>query len=79
MRVYSSFEEIDKDLKILKLQTEIDKEEIKLSLDQTRENLRFKSLVKSSLISVAQKILSLKAVGKILGVENMDTTIYLEE
>ena len=67
MRVYSSFEEIDKDLKILKLQTEIDKEEIKLSLDQTRENLKFKSLVKSSLSSVAQKILSLKAVGKILG------------
>mgnify|MGYP001475275170 CR=1 FL=1 len=79
MRVYSSFEEIDKDLKILKLQTEIDKEEIKLSLDQTRENLKFKSLVKSSLSSVAQKILSLKAVGKILGVENTDNTIYLEE
>ena len=79
MRVYSSFEEIDKDLKILKLQTEIDKEEIKLSLDQTKENLRFKSLFKSGLSSVAQKILSLKAVGKILGVENTTTTTYLEE
>jgi len=78
MREYSTFEEIDKDLKILKLQTEIDKEEIKLSIDQTRENLRFKSLVKSSLSSVAQKILALKAVGKILGVENTNTT-YLEE
>jgi len=78
MREYSSFEEIDKDLKILKLQTEIDKEEIKLSLGQTKENLRIKSLFKSSLNSVAQKILSLKAVGKILGVENTDAT-YIQE
>jgi len=78
MREYSSFEEIDKDLKILKLQTEIDKEEIKLSLGQTKENLRVKSLFKSSLNSVAQKILSLKAVGKILGVENTDAT-YIQE
>ena len=78
MREYSTFEEIDKDLKILKLQTEIDKEEIKLSLGQTKENLRVKSLFKSSLNSVAQKILSLKAVGKILGVENTDAT-YIQE
>lgn len=78
MRVYSSFEEIDKDLKILKLQTEIDKEEIKLSLDQTKENLTPKSIFKSSLGAVAQKILALKAVHKILGVKNTNTS-YLNE
>ncbi|MFV8225347.1 DUF6327 family protein [Christiangramia aquimixticola] len=69
MRIYSSFEEIDKDLKILKLQTEIDKEEIKLSVDQTKHQLSFKSLIGSSASAVMQKILALKAVSKIMGVK----------
>jgi len=66
MRVYSSFDEIDKDLKILKLQTEIDKEEIKLSMDQTKESLSPKSLIRSAIGSIAQKALVLKAVSKIM-------------
>jgi hypothetical protein len=70
MRIYSSFEEIDKDLKILKLQTQIDKEEIKLSVDQTKQQLSFKSLVSSSASAVMQKILALKAVSKIMGVKS---------
>ncbi|WP_300433681.1 DUF6327 family protein [Christiangramia sp.] len=72
MRVYSSFEEIDKDLKILKLQTEIDKEEIKLSLDQTRESLSAKSIIGSGFGAVFQKLLALKAISKIMGVKNTD-------
>lgn len=71
MRIYSSFEEIDKDLKILKLQTEIDKEEIKLSLDQTKESLSPKSLIGNAFSSIAQKILAFKAVSKIMGVKNV--------
>ena len=71
MRVYSSFEEIDKDLKILKLQTEIDKEEIKLSIDQTKESLSPMSLVGSTIGSIIQKALVLKAVSKIMGVKKV--------
>ncbi len=71
MRVYSSFEEIDKDLKILKLQTEIDKEEIKLSIDQTKENLSPVSLIGSTIGSIIQKALVLKAVSKIIGVKKV--------
>ncbi|SDS37666.1 DUF6327 family protein [Gramella sp. MAR_2010_147] len=74
MRVYSSFQEIDKDLKILKLQTEIDKEEIKLSLDQTKESLSAKSLFSNMMGSLAQKALVLKAVSKIMGVKNIITS-----
>ncbi|GAA4310192.1 hypothetical protein GCM10023115_34670 [Pontixanthobacter gangjinensis] len=70
MRIYSSFDEIDKDLKILKLQTEIDKEEIKLSIDQTKQNLSPMSLVGSAVGSVIQKVLALKAVSKIMGIKN---------
>ncbi len=71
MRVYSSFEEIDKDLKILKLQTEIDKEEIKLSIDQTKDSLSPISLIGSTIGSIIQKALVLKAVSKIIGVKKV--------
>ena len=71
MRIYSSFEEIDKDLKILKLQTEIDKEEIKLSMDQTKQSLTPVSLAGSIIGSIMQKALVLKAVSKIIGVKKV--------
>ncbi|SDR92127.1 DUF6327 family protein [Christiangramia echinicola] len=71
MRIYSSFEEIDKDLKILKLQTEIDKEEIKLSIDQTKQSLSPVSLAGSIIGSIMQKALVLKAVSKIIGVKKV--------
>lgn len=71
MRVYSSFEEIDKDLKILKLQTEIDKEEIKLSLDQTKDKMSPMSIAGSIVGSVIQKLLVLKAVSKISGIKGI--------
>lgn len=71
MRIYSSFEEIDKDLKILKLQTEIDKEEIKLSIDQTKDSLSPVSLIGSTIGSIIQKALVLKAVSKIMGVKRV--------
>ena len=74
MRVYSSFEEIDKDLQILKLQTEIDKEEIKLSLDQAKESLSPVSLLGSTIGSIIQKALVLKAVSKIFGVKRVVTS-----
>ncbi len=74
MRVYSSFEEIDKDLKILHLQTEIDKEEIKLSLDDTKSKLSPVSLAGSMVGSVIQKALVLKAVSKIFGVKRVVTS-----
>ena len=74
MRVYSSFEEIDKDLKILRLQTEIDKEEIKLSLDETKSKLSPVSLAGSMVGTIIQKALVLKAVSKIFGVKQVVTS-----
>ena len=74
MRIYSSFEEIDKDLKILKLQTQIDKEEIKLSIDQTKESLSPVSIIGSIAGSIIQKALVLKAVSKIIGVKKVIAT-----
>lgn len=39
-KIYSSFEEIELDLKILKIQREIHAQKIKLNLEKTGENLR---------------------------------------
>ncbi|MDT7828901.1 DUF6327 family protein [Pricia sp. S334] len=59
---YSSFEEIDQDLKILKLERDIAVENLKLTFQQTKSNLYPTSLlggvggiVKKFLISVVAK------------------------
>jgi len=62
---YTSFKEIDNDLKILKLQRQIDMENLKMNLNQTKHSLQptnllggFGGLVKSFLISLfAKKVL----------------------
>ncbi len=63
---YTSFKEIDNDLKILKLQREIDLENLKMNFNLTKQSLQpshllggFGGLVKSFLISLfAKKVFS---------------------
>lgn len=74
MKEYRSFDEIDRDLKILKLQTQIDKEEIKLTFEQTKESLSPVSFIGSAVGSIIQKALVLKAVAKIFGVKRVVTS-----
>lgn len=75
MKEYSSFEEIDRDLKILKLQTEIDKEEIKLSLEHAKEGLSPVSMLGSLVGSVLEKAIVLKAVTKLTGLKRITATV----
>ncbi len=44
-KIYTSFEEIDLELKRLKLQSDISKEELKLSVHHTKENVAPSKLV----------------------------------
>ncbi|WP_026836863.1 DUF6327 family protein [Gillisia sp. JM1] len=74
MKEYSSFEEIDRDLKILKLQNQIDKEEIRLSVQHTKESLSPISLLGGLIGSIAQKAFVLKAVSKIFGLKKVITS-----
>ncbi|MGY5845962.1 DUF6327 family protein [Salegentibacter sp. HM20] len=71
MKVYSSFEEVDRDLEILKLQTQIDREEMKLKMAQTKSALSPISIMGSMLGSIAEKAIILKAVSKIIGVKRV--------
>ena len=74
MKEYSSFEEIDRDLKILKLRNQIDREEIRMSIEHTKESLSPISLIGGVLGSIVQKAFVLKAVSKIFGVKKVVTT-----
>lgn len=74
MKEYSSFEEIDRDLKILKLRNQIDKEEIRMSIEHTKESLSPISLIGGVLGSIVQKAFVLKAVSKIFGVKKVVTS-----
>jgi len=75
MKQYSSFDEIDRDLKILKLQTQIDKEEIKLSVARTKSAMSPMSLAGSMVGSILQKALILKAVTKLTGLKKVTASI----
>ncbi len=74
MKEYSSFDEIDRDLKILKLQNQIDKEEIRLSVENTKDSLSPLSLIGGLFGSILEKAFVLKAVSKIFGVKRVVTS-----
>lgn len=63
-RVYNSFEEVDRDLHILKLQNEIDKEEAKLHFRRTKEALSPKYLISNAASVVKRKALEVTAMAK---------------
>ncbi len=73
MKEYSSFEEIDRDLKILKLQNEIDKEEVKLSINRTKSALSPVEIIKSAASVVKKKVLEYTAVAKAVGQEMLNS------
>ncbi|PKD21603.1 glutaminyl-tRNA synthetase [Salegentibacter salinarum] len=75
MKEYSSFKEIDRDLKILKLQTKIDQEEIKLNIERTKSALSPLSLMGSMAGSILQKAFILKAVTKLTGLKKVTASV----
>ncbi|MEH6408079.1 MAG: DUF6327 family protein [Leeuwenhoekiella sp.] len=71
MKIYTSFEQIDKDLKILKLQQQIDKEQIKLNGNTLKSSFSPMGLVTNVIGAVAQKAFVLKMVNKLLGIKRV--------
>lgn len=67
MKEYQSFEEIERDLKILKLQSEIDKEEVMLSFHRTKDALSPFSLLSSAAQAAKRKAMELKAMTLAIG------------
>lgn len=67
MKQYKSFKEIDRDLKVLKLQNQIDKEEVKLSVARTKEGLSPGYLLKSTATAAVKRAIILKGTVQVLG------------
>ena len=62
MKEYRSFEEVDRDLKILKLQNEIDKEELKLNIKRVKKEISPKVLLGNLSDLLKKKALETKAM-----------------
>ncbi|WP_203295117.1 DUF6327 family protein [Luteirhabdus pelagi] len=71
MRIYTNFDEIDRDLRYLKLQSQINKEEVKLTLNETKETLSPLGIVTNIIGSIAKKAFILKAVDKLIGMKKV--------
>ncbi len=75
MKRYTTFDEINRDLKYLKLKSEIDKEELKLNVSSTKESFKDSfspiSIIGSMIGSIAQKALVVKIANSILGVKKV--------
>lgn len=66
MRQYSNFDEIERDLKLLKLQQDIQKEKIILNLNRTKESVSPMAIVKSLVGSIFKSAIVLKLATKVL-------------
>ncbi|MDR6299792.1 DUF6327 family protein [Mesonia maritima] len=69
MKVYNSYDEINHDLKVLKLQTNINREKIKREIHYIKEDLSPVSLAAGVATSIAKKAFILKAVSKLIGIQ----------
>lgn len=67
MRVYTSFKEIDRDLRVLHLQKEIDQETMKLQVNEVKDSLSAVSILTSIVGAIAKKAVILKTVHKLIG------------
>jgi len=67
MRVYNSFEEIDSDLRYLKLQQQVQQEMMKLQVNEVKDRLSAVSILTNIISSIAKKAVVLKIVDKLLG------------
>ena len=67
MRQYNNFDEIERDLKLLKLQSEIDKERIFLSFNHTKESLNPVRILKRGAGTIFNTAMFYKVASKVLG------------
>ena len=64
-RFYDTYEELEKEIRILKLQNEIDEERIKINVQNIKEDLNPLSMVSDVATSFAKNAIYLKAASKL--------------
>ncbi|CAM3341053.1 hypothetical protein [Aequorivita lipolytica] len=80
MKKYTTFEEIDRDLKYLRLKAQIDLEEVKLGLNEGRNTISevFSpiNLVANTIGSILKKAFVYKMVDKLIGIKKVKNEDY---
>lgn len=75
MKRYTTFEEIDRDLKYLRLKSQIDLEEVKIGLNRSKdvvsETFSPMNLIANTLGSILKKAFVLKMVDKLIGIKTV--------
>jgi hypothetical protein len=83
MKRYNNFEEIDRDLKYLHLKSQIDLEEIKLGLQETKETVSETfspiNLIASTVGAIIKKAFVLKVVDKLIGIKPVKKKDYEDD
>lgn len=69
MRVYNSFDEMDRDLRYLKLQQQVHQETMKLQVNEVKESFSAVSILSNIVGSIAKKAVVLKVVNKLIGLK----------
>lgn len=67
MKTYSSFEEIDKDLRYLRLKRQVHVETVKLQVNEVKESFSIVSIAANLVSSIARKAVIIKVVNKLVG------------
>lgn len=76
MKVYSSFEQIEHDLKILKLQQQIDREQIKANFNDMKDGFNPMGGIANIVGAIAKKAFVYKAVDKLMGIKKVKNRDY---
>ncbi len=80
MKRYTTFDEIDRDLRYLRLKSQIDLEEVKLSVNNGKESLMESlspmNLIASTLGAILKKAFVLKMVDKLIGIKPLKNKDY---
>jgi hypothetical protein len=83
MKRYTTFEAIDRDLKYLRLKSQIDLEEVKLGLNQSKETLNETfspiNIIASTVGSILKKAFVLKVVDKLIGIKPVKKKEYEDD
>ncbi len=76
MRRYSTFEEVDRDLKYLRLKSQISKEEITISIDNVKDSLSPLNLIANTVGAILKKAFVFKMVDKLIGIKPVKKKEY---
>jgi hypothetical protein len=83
MKRYTTFDEIDRDLKYLRLKSQIDLEEVKLGLNESKQTISETfspiNMIVGTVGAIIKKAFVLKVVDKLIGIKPVKKKDYEDD